>query len=157
MKLKRCLLLARKTMTNINSILKSRDITLLTNICIDKATVFSVEKCESWTTKKAGGGGLVTKSCWWTLATPGTIACQAPLSMGFSRQQYWSGLPFPSPRDLPDPGIEPVSLLCPALAGEFFTTSAPWEAQRCCRLQVKRSHTLQQRPYMLQPRPSTAK
>ena len=45
----------------------------------------------------------------WTLATPLTVACQAPLSMGFSRQEYWSGLPFPSPGDLPDPGIEPRS------------------------------------------------
>ena len=50
-------------------------------------------------------------------ATPWTVAYQAPLSMGFSRQWYWSGLPFPSPADLPDPGIEPVS---PALAGGFF-------------------------------------
>ena len=57
------------------------------------------------------GGGLVTKSCP-TVATLWTVACQAPLSMGFSRQEYWSGLPFPSPRDLPDPGIE---LGCPAL------------------------------------------
>ena len=51
------------------------------------------------------GGGLITKACL-TLATPWTVACQAPLSMGFSRQEYWSGLPFPSPGDLPDPGIE---------------------------------------------------
>ena len=47
-----------------------------------------------------GGGGFVAKSCP-TLATPWTVACQAPLSMGFSRQEYWSGLPFPSPGDLP--------------------------------------------------------
>ena len=63
-------------------------------------------------------GGLVAKSCP-TLATPWTVACQAPLSMGFSRQRYWSGLPFPSPGDLPDPGIEPMTS---ALAGRFFTT-----------------------------------
>jgi len=50
-------------------------------------------------------GGLVAKSCP-TLMTPWTVACQAPLSMGFSRQEYWSGLPFPSLGDLPDPGIE---------------------------------------------------
>ena len=74
-------------MMNLGSILKSLDITLLTNVRIGKATVFSVEKCESWTTKKAGSGGLVAKSCR-TLAIPGTIACQAPLSMGFSRQEY---------------------------------------------------------------------
>ena len=57
-----------------------------------------------------------------------TAALQAPLSMGFSRQEYWSGLPFPSRGDLPDPGIEPRSLVSPALAGGFFTTSDPWEA-----------------------------
>ena len=54
------------------------------------------------------GGGLARKLCL-TLATPGTIACQAPLSIGFSRQEYWSGLPFLSPGDLPDSGIEPGS------------------------------------------------
>ena len=47
----------------------------------------------------------------WLYVTPGTVACQAPLSMGFSRQEYWSGLPFPYPGDLPDSGIEPRSLL----------------------------------------------
>ena len=54
------------------------------------------------------GGGLVAKSCP-TLAIPWTVARQAPLSMGFSRQEYWSGLPFPSPGDPPDSGIEPES------------------------------------------------
>ena len=61
-------------------------------------------------------------------ATPWTIALQTPLSMEFSRQEYWSGLPFPSPGDLPDPGIEVVSLTSPALAGRFCTTSTTWEA-----------------------------
>ena len=56
-------------------------------------------------------------------ATPCTVARQAPLSMGFSRQEYYSGLPFPSPGNLSDPGIEPVSLASPALAGRFFTTA----------------------------------
>ena len=51
--------------------------------------------------------------------TPWTVVRQAPLSMGFSRQEYWSGLPFPSPGDCPDPGVKPAS---PALAGGFFTT-----------------------------------
>ena len=60
--------------------------------------------------------------------TPWTVTCQAPLSMGFSRQEYWRGLPGPSPGDLPYPGIEPASLGSPALAGEFLTTSATWEA-----------------------------
>ena len=62
---------------------------------------------------------LVTKSCP-TLETPWTVACQAPLSMGFSRQEYWSGLPFPSPGDLPDPGIEPGS---PALQADSLPTN----------------------------------
>ena len=53
--------------------------------------------------------------------TPWTVARQAPLSMEFSRQEYWSWLPFPSPGDLPDREIEPASLMSPALAGEFFT------------------------------------
>ena len=59
-----------------------------------------------------------------SFATPWTIARQAPLSMKFSWEEYWSGLPFPSPGDLPDPGIKPESLVPPALAGGFFTTSA---------------------------------
>ena len=62
------------------------------------------------------------------------IAHQAALSMGFSRQEYWSGLPFPSPGDLPHPGIEPESLGSPALADRFFTTSSTWEA--CCFKQL---------------------
>ena len=51
-----------------------------------------------------------------------TVARQAPLSMGFSRQEYWSGLPFPSPGDPPDPGIKPMAPVAPELAGGFFTT-----------------------------------
>ena len=59
--------------------------------------------------------------------TPWIVACQTPLSMAFSRQEYWSGLPFPSPGNLPEPGTEPVSLVFPALAGGLFTTLPPWE------------------------------
>ena len=62
-----------------------------------------------------------------TLHDPWTIAHQAPLSMGFPRQEYWNGLPFSSPRDLPDPGIESVS---PELAGSFFTTEPPGKSAR---------------------------
>ena len=61
-------------------------------------------------------------------ATSWTVALQAPLSIGFSWQEYWSELPFPPPVDLPDPETEHVSLTPPALAGGFFTTSATWEA-----------------------------
>ena len=62
-------------------------------------------------------------------ATPWTVAHQVPLSMEFSRQEYWSGLPFPSPEDLLDPGIEPAS---PALAGRFFTTEPPEKPLGTC-------------------------
>ena len=67
---------------------------------------------------------LVTKSCP-TLVILWTTALQAPLSMGFPRQKYWSGLPFLSPGDLPDPGIKPTSP-----AGRFFTTVPPGKPQR---------------------------
>ena len=70
---------------------------------------------------ESGGGGLVTKSCP-TFATPWTIAPQTPLSMSFSRQKYWSGLPFPSPGDLPNPGIEPWS---PVLQADSLLTELP--------------------------------
>ena len=54
--------------------------------------------------------------------TQWTVARQAPLSMGFSRQEYWSGLPFPPPGDLPDPGMEPMPPASPALVDKFLTT-----------------------------------
>ena len=57
-----------------------------------------------------------------------TVACQVLLSMEFSRQEYWSGLPFAASADLPDPGIKPSSLMSPALASRFFATSSSWEA-----------------------------
>ena len=73
-------------------------------------------------------GGLVSKLCL-TLATPWTIACQAPLSMGFSRQEYWNGLPFPSPGELPNLGMEPRS---PALQAD----SLPAELQGKPRVMI---------------------
>jgi len=76
--------------------------------------------------RKHGGGCLVAKSCP-TLATPWTVARQAPLSMGFSRQECWSGLPFPSPGDLPNPGIEPRS---PALQGDSLPTELQGKPRR---------------------------
>ena len=65
-----------------------------------------------------------------TLCSPWTVALQAPLSVGFPKKEYWSGLPCPSPGDLPNPGIEPSSLMSPALAGRFFTICTTWEGQR---------------------------
>ena len=73
--------------------------------------------------------------CVWLFVTPCTTAHQAPLSMGFSRQENWSGLLCSSPGDLPDPGIEPESVMSPALAGRFLTNSAVWEAQFQFQLQ----------------------
>ena len=63
----------------------------------------------------------------WLCVTPWSVACQAHPSMGFSRDEYWSELPFPSLGDLPDPGIEPASLMSPGFAGGFFTSNATWE------------------------------
>ena len=59
----------------------------------------------------------------WLFVTPQTVACQTPLSTGFPRQEYWSGLPFPSLGDLPNPGIKPTS---PALASRFFAAEPTW-------------------------------
>ena len=67
-------------------------------------------------------------SCVQLFATPWTVARQAPLLMGFSRQEYWSELPFRSSGNLPDPGVEPVSPESPALAGKFFTAKLPGKA-----------------------------
>ena len=66
-----------------------------------------------------------------------TVAHQAPLSMGFSRQEDWSGVPCPPPGDLPKAGIEPPPLTSPALAGSFFTTSTTWEAHGVLTLNAK--------------------
>ena len=64
----------------------------------------------------------------WLFVILWAVACQAPLSMGFSRQECWSGLPCPPPGDLPGPRIEHLCFMSPALTGGFFTTRATWEA-----------------------------
>ena len=81
-------------------------------------------------------------SCVQLFATLWTVARQASLSMGFSRQKYWSRLLHPPPEDLLDPGIEPTSLTSSALAVGFFTTSIAWEApgKHTCWLMPSRSH-----------------
>ena len=78
-------------------------------------------------------------SCVWLLVTLWTIACQFPLSIGFSQHEYWSGLPCSPPGNLPDPGIKLVSLTSPALAGCFFTTEPPGKPN----LGVKRGKCIQ--------------
>ena len=65
----------------------------------------------------------------WLFATPWTLAHQAPLSMGFYRQEYWDGLPSPPSRGIPDPGIEPESPASPARAGRFITTAPAGKPQ----------------------------
>ena len=82
--------------------------------------------------------GVHRFSCVRLFMTLWLVAHQAPLSMGFPRQAYWSGLPFPPPGDLPDPGIKPMS---PALAGGFFTTELPGKHHHL-REQLERCHKL---------------
>ena len=67
-------------------------------------------------------------------ATLWTVACKSPLSMGFSRQEYWSGVSCPPPGDLPSPGIEPVSLMSPILGGRFFIVSTTCKTHITCKL-----------------------
>ena len=69
-------------------------------------------------------------SCVQLCVTPWIVACQDPLSMGFSRQEYWSGVPFPSPGDLSNTGIQSTPLTSQALAGGIFTTSTTWRAPK---------------------------
>ena len=95
--------------------------------------------CGGWMQPWSGGGGdLVTKSCP-TLVTPWTVACQAPLSTGLSRHEYWSGLPFSSPGDLPDPGIDPGS---PALQADSLPTELRGKPQ------IKRRHEVKRRLFL---------
>ena len=88
---------------------------------------------------RIGGGGLLPKSGL-TLETPWTGAWQVPLTMGFPRQEYWSGLPFPSPGDLPYPGIKPMS---PALTGRCFSTETSGKSVMTITLPIKYIANLQ--------------
>ena len=73
----------------------------------------------------------------WLFAIPSPVSHWAPLSMGYSRQEYWRGLPCSSSGDLTHSGFKPMSVMSPALAGGFFTTSATWEAPQCLRFKSK--------------------
>ena len=84
-------------------------------------------------------------------ATSRTAARQAPLSMGFSRQEYWSGLPFPPPGDLPNPGIKPVFPATPALAGGFFYHWASWGAPSIKAAAAAAAKSLQSCPALCNP------
>ena len=87
------------------------------------------------------------------LATPWTVAHQAPLSSGFSRQEYWSGLPCPPPGDLLDPGMEPA---CPSLVGGFFTTALPGKTDFSAALVCDSGSSFQNKlkPHLSSPRKS---
>ena len=122
--IKRCLLFGRKAMTNLDNILKYRDTgkgngNPLQYSCLEKSTDRGAWQTEvhgvPWLSTYAWGGWRDMKLKLKSLSrvrlfvTPWTVVYQAPPSMGFSRQEYWSGLPFPSPGDLPDPWIKPQS------------------------------------------------
>ena len=94
---------------------------MLTKVQLVKAMVFPVVMygCETWTIEKAE---VKLLNCVQLFGIPWTVAHQAPPSMGFSRQAYWSGLPFPSPGNLPDPGIKPRS---PTLQADALTSEPP--------------------------------
>ena len=79
-------------------------------------------------------------SCVQLFATLWTIAQQTPLSMGFSRQEYWSGLPYPPSADFPDPGIEPMSFMSPELADVFFTIGTTWKPKHAHAKQAQMPH-----------------
>ena len=122
-----------KAILNIDSTLKIKDITFLTKVCLVKAMVFLVvmHGYESWTVRKAEcrridafelSLSLYSLSHVWLFATPCPRPYQVPPSMGFSRQEYWSGLPFPSPEDLPNRGIKPGS---PTLQADTLPSEPP--------------------------------
>ena len=99
----------------------------LASSCLSSQEAGKDVGCRSWVAVCANNqhetrGLCVVLSCVQLFLTPWTVTCQATLSMGFSRQEDWSQLPFPSLGDLPNPGIEPMSPLSPASAGRFFTT-----------------------------------
>ena len=97
---------------------------------------------------------LCVLSCFsrvWLFVTLRTVANQAPLSMGLSRQEYWSGLPWPPPGYLPNPGIEPSSLLSPGLASRFFTISTIWEATHTGYWFTNNQEETQWIPHLLHP------
>ena len=80
-----------------------------------------------------------------SFVTPWIVTCQAPLSMEFSRQEYWSGLPFPPPGDLPNPGVKLVSPMSPVLAGGFFATETPGKPIYICITILKKTSKIKRK------------
>ena len=96
----------------------------------DPQQIWGMDMSPKWAMADIGHHLACTHACNWSrfshvqlFVTPWTVACQAPLPMEFSRQEYWSGLPFLSPGDLPDPAIEPTSPLAPALQADSLPLS----------------------------------
>ena len=109
---------------------------LVSSVCMPRsgiAGLYGSSKISKWFLLAC----LIRLSCVQLIVTLWTAAHQPPLSMGFSRQEYWSGLPCPPPGDLPKPGTEPASLMSPALAGGFFTGSITWAAPKWLRCTLK--------------------
>ena len=105
-----------------------RSLTMVTLACISWGLSCLRFASVSWICRFMRACVLSHFSCVQLYGSLWTVVCQASLSMGFSRQEYWSRLPWPPPGDRPNPRIKPVSLMSPALAGRFFTTSANWKA-----------------------------
>ena len=105
-----------------NTFLKSQNNILGLKKCMQYNKILLHIHWDSYNKKADNGKCWQFRRCWWEykMVLPWMVAHQAPLSMQFSRHASWSRLPFPSPGDLPDPGIEPVSLASPALAGGFL-------------------------------------
>ena len=100
------------------SLLRGIPLEICTNLCLSTYKLIDIcVICVEWMPSPFSHA--------WLFATLGTVDHQAPLSMGFSKQEHWSGVPFPPPGDLPDPGIESRTLMSPAPAGGLFTSSAP--------------------------------
>ena len=116
--IKRHLLLGRKAMTNLDSVLKSWEISLCQQRSVQSKLQFFQWPCMNVRVNE----GVKSLSCVRLFVTPWTVAYQAPLSVGFFRQEYWSRLPFPPPGDLPNPGIEPLSPASPALQADSLPT-----------------------------------
>ena len=101
-----------------------RDISSLLSLSFNIYCIKALKIPLSWSISNANNVVLVAQSC--LFVTPWTVARQVPLSMGFSRQEHWSGLPFPSPGDLPDPGVEPRS---PALQADSLPSELSGKPQ----------------------------
>ena len=120
------------SLENMFSEIKQTQTTNIDSICVSCLRIVRFRETEQWLLtigrrQKWDISVLSHFSCVQLYVILWTVACHIPLSMGFSRQEYWNGVLCPFPRDLPNSRIEPMSLTSPAWAGRFFTTSTTWE------------------------------